>query len=177
MEIKTKHIWADYIRVVATFCVVFLHSASPLLYRYNELPELYWMIGNIYDSSVRMCIPFFFMLSGFVIAFSYEKRIQEGGIKFKQFILLRLAGRLYPLHIFTLVLFLLYILIKIWVYNSYEIGTDPRILHTYTSFFANLFMVHGIIENVPSCGWNGPSWTLSVELFLYIILRPRTADL
>ena len=67
MEIKTKHIWADYIRVVATFCVVFLHSASPLLYRYNELPELYWMIGNIYDSSVRMCIPFFFMLSGYLL--------------------------------------------------------------------------------------------------------------
>jgi hypothetical protein len=39
------------IRVIATFCVVFLHSAAPLLYKYEDLPETYWMIGNIYDFS------------------------------------------------------------------------------------------------------------------------------
>ena len=68
MESKTKEIlWVDWIRALATFGVVFLHAASPLLYRYNKIPEFYWWIGNIFDSMVRMCVPLFFMISGFLL--------------------------------------------------------------------------------------------------------------
>jgi surface polysaccharide O-acyltransferase-like enzyme len=47
--------------------VVFLHSAAPLLYKYNELPLDYWFIGNVYDSLVRVSVPLFFMVSGFLL--------------------------------------------------------------------------------------------------------------
>ena len=60
-------LWVDFVKVIATFCVVFLHSAAPLLYRYNSLPLRYWWVGNIYDSMVRMCVPLFFMLSGYLL--------------------------------------------------------------------------------------------------------------
>jgi len=60
-------IWVDVLRVIATFSVVWLHSAAPLLYKYNELPIVSWWIANIYDSIVRMCVPSFFMLSGFLL--------------------------------------------------------------------------------------------------------------
>ncbi len=62
-----KYIWVDYLRLIATFSVVFLHSAAPLLKKYHELPEEYWMTGNIYDSLVRMCVPLFFMISGLLL--------------------------------------------------------------------------------------------------------------
>ena len=60
-------LWIDFVKVIATFSVVFLHSAAPLLYRYNNLPLRYWWVGNIYDSMVRMCVPLFFMLSGYLL--------------------------------------------------------------------------------------------------------------
>ncbi|TMM46322.1 acyltransferase [Colwellia ponticola] len=64
---NTQIIWVDYIRAIACFMVVFLHSAAPLLNKYNELPLNYWFIGNVYDSLVRVCVPLFFMVSGFLL--------------------------------------------------------------------------------------------------------------
>ncbi|WP_415008678.1 acyltransferase [Cycloclasticus pugetii] len=60
-------IWVDFIRAISCFMVVFLHSAAPILDKYKELPFNYWFIGNIYDSLVRVCVPLFFMISGFLL--------------------------------------------------------------------------------------------------------------
>ncbi|MFD2228561.1 acyltransferase [Alkalimarinus sediminis] len=57
-------LWIDGVRAVAIFMVVLLHSAAPLLYKYNEVPLEYWFTGNVYDSLVRSCVPLFFMVSG-----------------------------------------------------------------------------------------------------------------
>jgi len=68
MEQKQENIlWVDWMRAVATVGVVLLHTASPLLYMYNTLPESHWWVGNIYDSMLRMCVPLFFMISGFLL--------------------------------------------------------------------------------------------------------------
>lgn len=49
------------------FSVVFLHSAAPILYKIGKIDFSYWMIGNIYDSMVRMAVPLFFMVSGVLL--------------------------------------------------------------------------------------------------------------
>ena len=68
MEQKTEEfLWVDWMRVLATFGVVFLHTASPLLSMYHNVPDSYWWIANIYDSMVRMSVPLFFMISGFLL--------------------------------------------------------------------------------------------------------------
>jgi len=64
---KSETLWVDFIRVVAIFSVVWLHSAAPLLYKYNELPHMDWWAGNVYDSIVRMCVPLLFMISGYLL--------------------------------------------------------------------------------------------------------------
>jgi surface polysaccharide O-acyltransferase-like enzyme len=55
--------------------VVFLHSAAPLLYEINKISKRYWMISNIYDSAVRICVPLFFMISG-VLLLEKEENIR-----------------------------------------------------------------------------------------------------
>lgn len=81
---NSKHIWVDYLRVIATFSVVLLHSAAPLLDKFKEIPEAYWMTGNVYDSLVRMCVPSFFMISGYLLlgkreplALFFSKRLNK----------------------------------------------------------------------------------------------------
>lgn len=59
--------WVDFTRVVAIFSVVLLHSAAPLLYRYNTISSFNWWVGNIYDSAVRPCVPLFFMITGYLL--------------------------------------------------------------------------------------------------------------
>jgi surface polysaccharide O-acyltransferase-like enzyme len=66
-ENQDRVAWADYARVLATFSVVFLHAASPLVDEYNQLLKADWMIANVYDSAVRMCVPLFFMLTGYLL--------------------------------------------------------------------------------------------------------------
>lgn len=48
-------------------------------------------------------VSFFFLLSGFILAYTYQKRILSRTIKLKHFFLARVA-RIYPLHILTLLL-------------------------------------------------------------------------
>src|SRR5436190_15498959 len=51
-------------------------------------------------------VDFFFVLSGFIIADVYGEKIRQG-VDFIQFVALRL-GRLYPLHLFVLSLYIAY---------------------------------------------------------------------
>lgn len=64
---KSQVVWIDCIRTIACFMVILLHTAAPILTQYNELPLDYWFIGNVYDSIVRVCVPLFFMISGFLL--------------------------------------------------------------------------------------------------------------
>lgn len=53
----------DAIRVVACFLVILLHTSAIHFYDISE----YWNIFLVYDSISRMCVPLFFMLSGFLL--------------------------------------------------------------------------------------------------------------
>lgn len=64
---KKQILWIDVIRAIACFMVVFLHAAVPVLHSFNELPLNDWFAGNVYDSLVRVCVPLFFMISGFLL--------------------------------------------------------------------------------------------------------------
>ena len=69
--------WIDSLRVLATFSVIFLHVACVPLYQYGSISNLDWCIGNIYDSSVRFCVPIFLMISGVLILSKNYESIRE----------------------------------------------------------------------------------------------------
>jgi len=73
MNDKKYILWADFIRVIATFLMVMLHSVAPLLSQYNEQNCFSWWTGNIIDSGIRICVPLFFMLSGYLLVGKDEK--------------------------------------------------------------------------------------------------------
>lgn len=64
---SNRVLWIDLIKVFAIFSIVLLHSAAPILDKIGEIDSFYWMIGNVYDSMVRMAVPLFFMVSGFLL--------------------------------------------------------------------------------------------------------------
>jgi surface polysaccharide O-acyltransferase-like enzyme len=59
-----KVFWADNLRVIATVGVITLHVSARLATQYGSISPLFWWVGNIYDSSVRFCVPIFVMLTG-----------------------------------------------------------------------------------------------------------------
>jgi len=120
-------VWVDFLRVVATFSVVWLHSAAPLLHKYNELPITDWWVANIYDSMVRVCVPSFFMLSGYLLLNKSED--------ITCFFTKRIGKVVLPLIIWSL----LYILWKhyyqgsefITLYSFYSLVLTPACFHLW----------------------------------------------
>jgi surface polysaccharide O-acyltransferase-like enzyme len=73
--------WINALRVLATFGVIFLHTTADILYQYGSIAEIDWWIGNIYDSSVRFCVPVFLMISGALILSKTYENLKEYLIK------------------------------------------------------------------------------------------------
>lgn len=111
-------------------------------------------------------VDFFFVLSGFVIAASYGERI-AGGFSILKFALLRL-GRIYPLHVAVLAVFLLFEL----VLATGLVGQGGRapfaFPHDPGSLVASLLLVHTFVGPDQTV-WNDPSWSIAVELWTYLI--------
>ncbi len=115
-------------------------------------------------------VDFFFVLSGFVIAINYQERLMSGfGVG--KFMMLRL-GRVWPLHVAILLISIVLEVFLIATPMLAEIAGreafgDER--HSVEAIFTNLLLVHslpGVHENVT---WNGPSWSISVEFYTYLI--------
>lgn len=119
-------------------------------------------------------VDLFFVLSGFVMAYAYGDKIRAG-LGFSHYLALRL-GRLYPLHFFTLMLWVPYILAKQYLFESGFGGTsqlDDNNLYTFTT---NLLLIHGLGVN-DALSWNQPSWSISTEFFAYIVFFLTTVSI
>jgi len=119
-------------------------------------------------------VDFFFVLSGFVIAHAYQNKLNNN-TQLLSFIEKRIA-RLWPLHIFILFLFLLFELLKLYLYQTGNWDNNtPPLTGTYSiySLITNVFLLHslGLHEQLT---WNYPSWSISVEFYTYLVFALTT---
>ncbi len=63
MEQTGRTVYFDYLRVIATFAVIILHTAASNWYT-TDVNGLQWQIFNFFDSVVRWGVPIFVMISG-----------------------------------------------------------------------------------------------------------------
>ncbi|PZQ44423.1 MAG: hypothetical protein DI551_10155 [Micavibrio aeruginosavorus] len=138
-------------------------AAAVAVYHFN-----YVIHSHISDmaplAGVYVMLDFFFVLSGFVIASNYEKRMAEG-YAVKDFMVRRFM-RIYPLHFFTLILLVGLEMTKFVI----PVGGGPFAsdYKSIDSLFANIFLLQGMgIYGITT--WNAPSWSISVEFFTYIL--------
>ena len=146
-----------------------------VLYHYHEGHGYqHFRLFDVFIAKGYLWVEFFFALSGFVLFHVYGGRFREfwRGGAYVDFLKARLA-RLYPLHIATLFIMLAMIIVLnalasaggyISIYNAP--GYHPYA--TFWSFIGNLFLVQAW-HLFPSLSWNGVSWFVSVEFFLFLI--------
>lgn len=103
-------------------------------------------------------VSFFFMLSGFIIAYNYQKKFSENKITKRTFWVARIA-RIYPLHWLTL---LIAVALGNYVIAS---GTIDWCKH----FLASLTLTNAYIpKDNYFFSFNSPSWSLCCEQLFYI---------
>lgn len=115
-------------------------------------------------------VDYFFVLSGFVIAHGYGVRLQSGEVSPGRFLALRFA-RLYPLHLAVLLAFVA-IEGVLWLFADQLSGITTRTAFSDSrdgaSLLQNLFLLQslGLRDGL---SWNGPSWSISAEMWTYVL--------
>jgi peptidoglycan/LPS O-acetylase OafA/YrhL len=115
-----------------------------------------------------LMVDFFFVLSGFVICHSYGPRLRT----FQDvlcFMWLRL-GRLYPLHLAFLLVFLGFEVAKLVVQTKLGIIADKPAftVNDGYSFLTNLLLIQSLGLH-KSLTYNYPSWSISTEFYTYLV--------
>ncbi|HYX47840.1 MAG TPA: acyltransferase [Sphingomicrobium sp.] len=152
----------DALRGLAALAVVLWHwrhfFRTPTVV--VEKMPLHALLLPVYTNGLR-AVDLFFCLSGFVFHWLYAKRIADGATSGREFFVLRFS-RLYPLHLLTLLLVLFGQLAVARSTGRFFIYADNDALH----FLSQLVLAP---PSALDRSFNGPAWSLSVEVLLYTI--------
>jgi peptidoglycan/LPS O-acetylase OafA/YrhL len=154
----------DGLRGFAALLVVLYHM-PPYVQRWFYFPNSF------------LAVDFFFCLSGFIIAYSYERRILNG-MSLANFSVARLI-RLYPLYFLGSTFGLLSALVLTHAYSRNHL-TPSELLATVAFSFLLLPNLGAVWANHNVFPLNGPAWSLFFELFanlvFWFVIRSRLAS-
>jgi peptidoglycan/LPS O-acetylase OafA/YrhL len=152
-----RYVALDSLRGVCACVVVFYHLRTSGHITNSAFVQGGWMF-----------VDFFFVLSGFVMSAGYLQRLAQG-FPTATFMVLRL-GRVYPLHILMLALYLAMESAAALIGTSgltprapFADGRDP------VSWIINagLVQIFGLQDTLT---WNIPSWSIAAEIWTYLLL-------
>lgn len=160
----------DAVRGIASMIVVIYHwqffyyKDDVFVLNHFDRYALPWYqhLSMIYEYAV-VAVDLFFLLSGFIFFWLYAERIATHSMTFGRFAVLRIS-RLYPLHFACLIAVAVLQWMMLKVYGHYYI----LVYNDFYHFILNLlFMQTWGFEK--GFSFNGPSWSVSVEVFLYLL--------
>ena len=152
---KKKILALESLRGIAALSVALLHFDTGSYF------------NNSFTDNAWLMVDFFFVLSGFVIAFNYIDKISSLpellAFQKKRF------WRLYPLHFITLFLFASIEIAKYIVEIKYGLIANNQAFsqNSFTSFLANIFLVQNFLVTNPT--FNTVSWSISSEFYTYTL--------
>lgn len=156
----------DSIRGIAATSVV-IHHLLLMPTFLAAFPHNAWINCSFFRSA-WLLVDLFFVLSGIVMALSYVES-DFGRFSLRDFMVRRLA-RVYPLHIFMLLAFLVFRFLRIGLVMVGVVVAAPAAFEVNNaySFGLNVLLLHsmGFIDYL---SWNAPSWSISVEFYTYLV--------
>jgi peptidoglycan/LPS O-acetylase OafA/YrhL len=164
---EKPHVLAlDSIRGFAAVTVV-IHHVILMPTFLAAFPNRAW-IDCAFFRSGGFLVDLFFVLSGMVMSLSYVQP-DFGRFSLREFMVRRLA-RVYPLHIVMLLVNLLFRFLRIGLVAAGLVAVQQAAFEVNNaySFFLNVFLVHSL-GFVQYLNWNGPSWSISVEFYTYLL--------
>lgn len=169
MKVYNRLYSIDLLRGIAALAVVFWHwqhmffdpFSTRIIYTKASQP-LYSIFHGFYNHGARS-VDLFFVISGFVFFWLYQSKISAKEISWAEFYFRRVS-RLYPLHIVTLVT-------VIGLQALYIRDTNVPFVYQNHNIWQGIQHLLGFSSWFPQAGYafNGPFWSVSIELLLYLI--------
>jgi peptidoglycan/LPS O-acetylase OafA/YrhL len=155
---KERFAVLDIFRGIFSSLVVLFHLSA-----FSATP----IINNNFIYNSDLFVDFFFVLSGFVIAYSYQHI--KTGEELKRFFKKRFF-RLYPLHFIVLILFVLIELSKHSASGLVHVNKVDNVSNNAYTFVTNLFLVNSVkFPGINDFSWNIASWSISAEMIAYVV--------
>ncbi|WP_368570508.1 acyltransferase [Acinetobacter baumannii] len=166
---KERIIWLDYVRCFACLSVVLLHAIAPYTSANTQLfingihPfKGYWIAANTIDSFTRMCVPLFFMLSGY---FFFSDR----NVKVKNFIKLIVSLIFYSALCVISVKLMSYATNNVVTVPSYGFFDKPAFYHLW--FFYVLIPIY-FIAGIIKVRKENLLYILAIATLIFTLLNP-----
>lgn len=160
--------WIDNLRAIACIMVVMIHSTSYYVVTGLSVGEMNWSVANLLNSASRVCVPLFFMISGYL--FFGEKSARK-----KHFLRITLCVLFYSLisliyiAVFTRIGFwpsLKSLLLKpvfyhLWFFYAiiviYLLSPLIAVKPASTGYLAAIVVILGVVANphMVSLSWHG----------------------
>jgi peptidoglycan/LPS O-acetylase OafA/YrhL len=157
-SVRRKYHTLDGIRGVAAIVIVMRHAG----YYFGDFGL------HVSKAESYLAVDLFFVLSGFVIAEAYDKRL-TGGLSAIEFMKIRLI-RLYPLYLLGLLIGTIVVLGSLFFGNNIDHKSGFQVMKDF--IFAFLILPTPFSNELYP--FSGPSWSLFFELIangLYAIFR------
>lgn len=139
--------------------LVFMFHLGP----FAETP----LLNNSFVENSDMFVDFFFVLSGFVIAYSYQSMANWQELKL---FLTKRAYRIYPLHFVMLMAFVGMEVAKNMLSPYIKVNNLINPANSVLTFFTSLFLINSTpVPGVADVSWNIPSWSISAEMMAYLV--------
>jgi len=140
------------LRFFAALHVLLFHFAQPHVAGAPEFIRSFVAHGDL-------GVTFFFVLSGFILGYNYLGR-SCSAMEFWR----RRVARIYPVYFLSILVALPFFFMEV---RGQE-GTETAIRTVAEHAPAKVFMLHAWFDSM-ALRWNGPSWSLSVEAFFYVL--------
>lgn len=154
MKTESRYGYLDGMRGIAALCVLTRHTGA------------FWTF-SLYRS--YLAVDLFFILSGFVISYAYDEKIESGKLRVRDFVLIRLI-RLYPVYFLSVIFCIISLLSRVIVFNDDVVYNNIFSVISLTV----LFLPSKVIGSSQLFPINGPYWSLFFELivnFIYVFIR------
>jgi peptidoglycan/LPS O-acetylase OafA/YrhL len=148
-----------------------LRGLAALLVVIHHIPD--WN-GRIHDvrflRNGYLLVDLFFVLSGFVIYNAYAGKLSTGA-QVVRFQFLRL-GRLYPVHLLFLIVFVGIELSKYFAQNRFGVAmpnTSPFKESGWTALVEHVLLLQAMGPTGNALTFNSAAWSISVEFYTYLV--------
>ncbi len=145
----------------------------PVLHALRGIAALWVVVFHIWHTGLLpidspliikayLWVDFFFLLSGFIIAYHYQELFTKPAHKQQTlaFVAIR-AARIFPMHLFVLVLWIGIELLQLY-YQGKGFDKDRQ----WVTLLPNALLIQSWLFHDSS--WNPPSWSISCEWFFYV---------
>lgn len=155
----------NFLRGICALAILVFHyqhffyvGTSSTIFNRSSLP-FYFIFSSFYDSGY-LAVQIFWCISGLIMTHSYINKKNKSA---RDYTISRFA-RLYPLHFFTLLVVAAFQQISFYRLKTFQIYRFNDLFH----FLLNLFFVQSWgFEK--SYSFNGPTWSVSIEIMIYIL--------